>query len=195
MSSLCIDIDNVLARTDEVMRRVICDFTNGRVNFKYEQIIQFDYWKCKDGTGCTVTKNEWNSIHELFSEPRYLWMVQPEPGVQDCLKLLAAKFDIHLATSRLPKARRQTIEWLDNHGFPPHDLHFLKHGEKHVSLGKFAAAVEDHYEQAVEFANCGTPSFLLQHPWNRGKPQADKLKWVNDWSDLTKQLVSLVAKE
>ncbi len=23
------------------------------------------------------------------------------------------------------------------HVFPPHDLHFLKHGEKHVSLGKF----------------------------------------------------------
>jgi 5'(3')-deoxyribonucleotidase len=191
MRSLCIDIDNVLAKTDEVMRRIICAFTNGRVNLNYEDILQFDYWKCKDGNGCSITKDEWNCIHDLFSEPRFLSQIQPEPGVQDALKLLAAKFDLHLATSRLPKARRTTIEWLDNHGFPSHDLHFLKHGEKHVSLGVFAGAIEDHYEQAVNFAASGTPSFLLQHPWNRGKPQVDKVYWANNWSELTSQLLSL----
>ena len=67
--------------------------------------------------------------------------------MQRYLKRLAQKFDLHLATSRLPKARRVTIEWLEKHDFPAHDLHFLKHGNKHVSLGQFAAAVEDHYEQ------------------------------------------------
>lgn len=139
---LCIDIDNVIARTDEVMRRVIYDFSSGRVNLDYAHIVEFDYHKCIDGNGCFITKDEWESIHNLFSEPRYLWMVQPIEGVQNHLRRLSETFDIHLATSRLPKARRTTVEWLENHSFPPYDLHFLKHGEKHVSLGKFVAAAD-----------------------------------------------------
>lgn len=189
--AICIDIDNVIARTDEVMRRVIFDFTGGRVKYEYEHVVEFDYHRCKDANGSSISPEEWAKIHGLFSEPRYLWQIQPEPGVQSIIKSLSDKFDIHLVTSRLAKARRTTVEWLENHGFPSHDLHFLKHGEKHVSLGKFAAAVEDHYEQAVDFATCGTSSFLLKHPWNTGKPEAHNLYWVDTWSELTKQLFSL----
>ena len=73
-SRLCIDIDNVIARTDEVMRRVIRDFTQGRVDFEYEHILAFNYHECHDANGCTITKEEWKGIHDLFSEPRYLWL-------------------------------------------------------------------------------------------------------------------------
>lgn len=191
MPSICIDIDNVIARTDEVMRHVIHDFTRGRVSFEYDHVVEFDYCKCKDGNGVTITKREWKKIHELFSEPRYLWNIQPWPDVQRYLERLAKTFDIHLATSRLPKARRITIEWLENHNFPPHDLHFLKHGDKHVSLGKFVAAVEDHYEQAVEFAKSGTPCFILEHPWNRNKPKTKDLIWVKGWRELSQKLLAL----
>ena len=190
MSAICLDIDNVIARTDEVMRRVIFDFTGGRVKHEYNHIVEFDYHRCKDANGSSISVEEWKRIHDLFSEPRYLWQIQPEPGVQTALTLISEKFDIHLATSRLPKARRTTIEWLDNYNFPSHDLHFLKHGEKHMSLGKFAAAVEDHYEQAVEFARAGTPAFLLQHPWNRGKPNEVNVRWVDGWEKLTEALLA-----
>lgn len=194
MPSVCIDIDNVIARTDEVMRQVIHEFTDGRVKFKYNNIVEFDYCKCKDGNGETITKDEWKKIHEVFSEPRYLWKIQPWPDVQRHLKRLTKEFAIHLATSRLPKARRITIEWLENHGFPSHDLHFLKHGHKHVSLGNFIAAVEDHYEQAVDFAKLGIPCFLLEHPWNRGKPRMQNLYWVKGWPQLSKQLLALARR-
>ena len=63
---LCIDIDNVIARTDEVMRRVIRDHTAGRVNLNYADIIEFDYHRCKDRNGCSITKDEWNALHDLF---------------------------------------------------------------------------------------------------------------------------------
>jgi len=39
----CIDLDNVLARTDEVMRRVISDFSGGKVQLDYEDIVKFNY--------------------------------------------------------------------------------------------------------------------------------------------------------
>jgi uncharacterized HAD superfamily protein len=188
---LCIDIDNVIARTDEVMRQVIREFTDGRVDLDYNDIIEFDYHKCIDRNGRNITKGEWKSIHDLFSEPRYLWTIQPEEGVHDHLVKLSGKFDIHFTTSRLPRARRTTIEWLENYDFPAHDLHFLKHGEKHSSLGQFIAAVEDHYEQAIEFAKSGTPCYILEHPWNRAKPVIADVHWVKNWSALAPQLLAL----
>src|SRR5262245_7093649 len=188
---LCIDIDNVIAQTDEVIRRVICDFTGGRVNLDYIHIVEFDYHKCMDSNSCSITEDEWKSIHDLFSEPRYLWTIQPVEGVQDCLRTLGEMFDIHLATSRLMKARGTTIEWLKYYKFPPHDLHFIRHGEKHVSLGKFVAAVEDHYEQAIEFAKSSTLCYLVEHPWNRNKPPVKNVHWTKGWSELSKQLLDL----
>jgi uncharacterized HAD superfamily protein len=180
---LCIDIDNVIAQTDAVMRRVIQQFTGGRVNLAYEDIVEFDYHKCKDKNGCAITKEEWLEVHDLFSEPSFLSTVQPVPGVHDALAKLRGEFVIHLATSRLHKARVATVQWLDAHRFPVHDLHFLKHGEKHLSLGKFSAVVEDHYEQALGFAKTGTPAFLMTHPWNKTKPREDNLQWIKGWEE------------
>jgi hypothetical protein len=32
----------MIAQTDAVMRQVICDFTDGRVNLKYRHVVEFD---------------------------------------------------------------------------------------------------------------------------------------------------------
>jgi len=191
VAAVCVDIDNVIAQTDEVIRKVIRDYTEGRVQLAYANIAEFDYHKCTDNNGCSISKEQWEEIHELFSEPRYLWLIQPVPGVQAYLTQLAKKFTIHLVTSRLAKARHTTVEWLDNYGFRSYDLHFLKHGEKHVLLSKFAAAVEDHYEQATAFAQSGTPCYLIEHPWNKSKPSVENVHWVESWEELVKQLLAV----
>ena len=80
MKNLCIDIDNVIARTDKVMRRVISEHTGGRIQLAYEDVKNFNYYECKDSTGNGINNEEWKHIHELFSEPRYLWLIQPFPG-------------------------------------------------------------------------------------------------------------------
>ncbi len=121
--------------------------------------------------------------------------ILPVPGVQDQLDQLASAFDLHFATSRLPKARRTTIQWLENYKFPLHDLHFLKHGEKHASLGNFYAAVEDHYEQAVDFAKTRIRSYLIEHPWNKGKEAVDNLRWVLGWPELVALLLGDHSRE
>ena len=189
---LCIDIDNVLAKTDQVMRRVIAKVTKKRVRLKYEEVVEFNYYECEDEQQERISKKEWIQVHDLFSEPRYLRAIEPMPGAIYGLRRLARRGTIHLATSRIRKARKATVEWLDNHGFPDHYLHFLKHGEKHTSLRCFAAAVEDDYEQAKAFATCGTPCFLIRHPWNKTKPPIKNIEWVDDWKELTKRLLQLL---
>jgi 5' nucleotidase, deoxy (Pyrimidine), cytosolic type C protein (NT5C) len=189
MEALCVDLDNVIAGSDAVMRRVIRDFTGGKVNLEEHHIREFNYHECFDDAGHHTEEKDWPEIHELFSEPRHLWLVQPYPGAVDCLRTLRARFEIHLATSRLPEARGTTIAWLENHNIPIDDVHFLRRGKKHTSLGKFAAAVEDDYEQGAAFASSGTLCYLMDRPWNHSKAPADKIKWVQDWKELCEELL------
>lgn len=189
---LCVDIDNVLAQTDQVMRRVISNYTQGRVNYEYDHITEFDYHKCVDAAGNSSTREDWRGIHSLFAESHHILAIEPMPNAVEQLNRLSERFDIHIATTRLPQARRSMIEWLERHGFPPFDLHFLKHGEKHAWFMPFFAAVEDDYGQAVAFVESGSPAFLLEHPWNRTKPRRENLEWVADWLSLAERLEALL---
>lgn len=187
---LCIDIDNVLACTDVVMRRLIRSHTQDRVKFDYEHIVEFNYYECKDSSGATITQKEWREVHDLFSRSPDLLDVTVVVDALEALQELSAVFDLHLATARLPTARKATLEWLERNAVPPHALHFLRHGEKHVSLGKFFAVVEDHYEQAADFAKTGTRAYLLTYPWNKGKPPLPNLLWFNNWKAVTSDLLT-----
>ena len=114
---------------------------------------------------------------------------KPIKNASDCLIELNQFYDIHLVTSRLPKARKATIEWLEDQNWTEFDIHFIKHGEKHMSLGLFYAAIEDHYEQGVYFVNSGTPCYLIEHPWNKDKPPLENLFFVKDWLKLKELLI------
>jgi len=188
----CIDIDNVITRTDETMRRVILAFSQGKVNLQYEDIKTFNYYECRDCNGNAICEEEWKKVHDQFSEPDVIMGLEPLPGAIDGLRQLAEKGTVHLATSRRRKARKSTVEWLDKHHFPNHDLHFLSYGEKHAALKRFTAAVEDDYNQAVAFATVGeTPCFLVRHPWNENRKAVEGVGWVKDWADLTPRLLAL----
>jgi uncharacterized HAD superfamily protein len=190
MQTICIDVDNVIARTDDVIRSLIHDYTGGRVSLQAKDIKEFDYYKCKDSKGQYITKDEWQEIHEQFSSSRYLLDILPVDHAQESLKALSHKFSIHIATSRLAKARSATIEWLTRHGFAPKGLHFITHREKHLLLRDCFAAVEDDYEQACLFVQTHTPCYLIRYPWNKSKAQIANVTWVESWLELTPILLS-----
>jgi uncharacterized HAD superfamily protein len=185
-----VDIDNVLGKTDEVIREIIRNDTCGRVDLEYADVVEFEYHKCKDRNGSCISKTDWKRIHDLFSDEKYIMAVQPLDNVRPCLEALSKRFKLHFATSRLPKARRATIEWLEKHRFPPHDLHFLRHGEKHIVLRGFYAVVEDSYEQARLFAQTGIPCYLIEHPSNMGKLRFEDVYPVCNWPKLTEVLLA-----
>lgn len=185
----CIDIDNTIAQTDKVMRRVIAEVTADRVQLEYDDVVTFNYYECRDSRGNRITKDEWKVVHDRYSDPDHLLTVEPMPGAVEGLRKLAEIGTVHLATSRLPKARKATIEWLEQHQFPAHDLHFLRHGEKHAALKRFTAAVEDDYDQAAAFAYLGeTPCYLIRHPWNRSRYALRGVQWVTSWDEVIEKL-------
>lgn len=187
---ICIDIDNVIAWTDEVMRRVILDVTNGRVRLNYEDVRSFNYWDCQDRDGNAISRSEWSEVHTAFSQSRYLSTVKPVTGIQDQLGQLSQYFSLHFATARLPEARQATVEWLDHYKFPRHDLHFLTHGEKHISLGRFHASVEDDPTQAQAFAESGCDrNFVIAHPWNECCENRHGLYRVRTFGEIAGHLI------
>jgi 5'(3')-deoxyribonucleotidase len=186
-------IDNVVAKSDDVMRAVIREITVGRVNLRHEDVLRFSYQTCPDANGQKITDAEWSMVHDRFSEPDCLISIQPYEGAASWLSRLSGLFSIHFATSRLPKAREATVRWLVQHGFVmDNNLHFLSHGRKHTSLANLAAAVEDDLDQARAFAiETKIDSFVMNRPWNQDPSPPPKLHRVRDWEELGSRLSDL----
>ena len=186
---ICVDIDNVLAATDSVMREVIRKVTNGLVCLDYDDVQEFDYDKCQDKNNNSITREQWSVIHNLFAERESLLSIQLLPGAEDGLRRLSNFASLDIVTTRLPKARISTIEWLQQFKLPSYNLHFVSHLEKHLAVGNVYLAIDDHYEQAKCFADTGVDAILLRHPWNRDKPRIDRLEWADDWGELTEKVL------
>lgn len=185
---LCIDIDNVLAQTDVLMRKIIKDVTQSRVCLVYDDITDFEYEKCTDSNGNKITKEEWHRVHDIFSEEKNIISLQPFPDIQLHLRnLIGLGYEIHLVTSRKDQARIPTIKWLEKYNLPDHRLHFVKHREKHLVLGKFSAVIEDDLQQARDFAQKGTPAYLIAHPWNVTASK-DGVFRAKDWKEISELL-------
>jgi len=189
---MCVDIDNVIAQTDAVMRQVISEVTSGQVALEYENVQRFNYWECVDANQRSITREEWNRVHDLFSESSRILSIEPMDGAIEVLERLAGDYKLHFATSRLSRARRATVEWLERHNLDRHDLHFVKHGEKHSSLGQFDVSVEDDPSQAEAFARQGIAlNFVLAHPWNESVTKCESIHRVPSWQHLAAKLLGL----
>jgi uncharacterized HAD superfamily protein len=191
MHTICIDIDNVLAQTDEVIRRLIREYSKNHVNLSYDDVVVFDYWRCRDHTGQRISREEWHTIHDEFIS-NHLLTITPLPEVHASLQRLSSCFDLHLITSRPEKGYSDTVKWLQAHDISYNALHFTQHGEKHLVSTDFASAIDDEREQGYAFHAKGVQSYLLAHPWNYIGPHSPLIR-VENWQELTENLLHHLA--
>lgn len=175
------------------MRRIICDVTKGRVKFVYQDIREFDYHGslCRDVNGQGIDEATWKQVHEHFSEPAVILGIDPIPGALEAIGALGGEFEIHFVTTRRPKARAATIEWLDRQGMArrnSYSLHFVAHRQKHDVLSNMSASIDDDLLQAVLFAKSGVRSILLAHPWNQTSDTS--VERARSWNDIVELLTS-----
>lgn len=186
---ICVDIDNIIARTDEVMRKVIKRHSKTSVDLRYEDIITFNYWECIDQQGRCLERSEWDHIHMEFTR-NHLRAIIPYPNVRVYLSRLAERFEVHLATSRLSEGQQITRDWLQAHNLPYSELHFVGHRKKHEIPKTFVAAIEDDREQAELFLEGGVQVFLLAHPWNVTET-SNRLSRVQGWEGLVEKVLDV----
>ena len=185
--TLCIDIDNVVAATDAVMREVIRQYSREEADLKYEDVVCFDYWLCRDAKGRRLDRSEWDEVHRAFTQ-EHLPRIRPVTGARTGLERLASKYEIHLVTSRLAEGKAETVKWLTDQDIPHDALHFSRHGEKQLINKKFVAAIDDDREQGYAFSAQGVRAFLMAHPWNRVGEYSSLIR-CNTWAELVEQLL------
>lgn len=187
---LFFDIDNVIADTDPVIRRIIREHTNGRIDLSQEDVVEFNYCICPTKTGQLLSKSEWDEVLSIFSTPEVLNSIEIFPGVQDCLDRLSNRYEIQFATSRSPKTKEPTIAWMQENRLNGYKVHFLDHGKKHEALKAADVIVEDYYEQAAAFAQNGTKCFVFEYPWNVDKRSLPRMEWIKNWAQLMLRLLT-----
>lgn len=187
----CVDIDNVLGQTDEVMRNIIRVATTTKglpsgVDYCYEDIKKFDYSLCKDRSGNSVTADVWNAAHQIFQDPNsgYVDLIKPMEGALEGLKELAEWWDIWIVTARHDGGLKKATAWVEKH-FPgfSRNVH-SSYDRKKWEVANFQAAVDDHLETALGFAGRGAKAFVYDHPWNRKAADYPLLTVVTNWSQL-----------
>lgn len=197
---LVVDIDNVVADSDPVMRRLIADVTQGRVQLSQDDVHEFDYRNCHATNGAKLTDTEWNVVHEeRFSSHDELVAIPPIEGAVEAIKRLREVYSVHFVTSRLPVARAATAMWLSQHEFVPKQipkgksppgLHFLSSREKHLVFDHIAAAIDDDASQVKNFDQAGCElSIAFAKPWNKSLEGDSRIERIGDWPTLAERLL------
>jgi uncharacterized HAD superfamily protein len=173
-----VDLDNVLTRTDPLIRQLIEEMFG--VRLAQSDIKHFDY------NLCGITKDQERQVFARFHQTECEKVAPIEDGLA-ALSVLAQTFDIHIVTGRPPETRKLTTEWLNNSRVSYDRLEFLK--EKHLSEVDFKAFVEDHRENAYAMARRSVKSFLINYPWNEPNPiDPPHLIRVGTWQEILENI-------
>ncbi|MGA9647712.1 MAG: hypothetical protein WBQ76_17495 [Candidatus Korobacteraceae bacterium] len=175
---LGVDLDNVLTRTDALIRQPIEEMFGTKLS--QSDIKHFDYHLCG------VTRDQEREVFGRFHEKECEKVALIEDALA-ALKTLNHFFDIHIVTGRPSETRRLTIEWLTKNSIPYSELDFRK--EKHMSKVHFKAFVEDHREHAYAMARRSVKSFLINYPWNQPNPvDPPNVIRVDTWQEILEEL-------
>ena len=175
---LGIDLDNVISDTDNLVRLIISELYN--VKLQRKDIIFFDYSKCG------VTKEQEKEVFRIFHEKRCV-EVLPKPDAVESIDKLNEKFQVHIVTSRPEFTRSNTIKWLYDYGINYDAIDFRTN--KHTSDIRFEYFIEDKRETAYNLANQGVNTIIFNKPWNQPDPKdIDNITRLNSWEDIVKYL-------
>src|SRR3989339_998254 len=171
-----IDIDNVIAHT---FRDLVSHFN---------QFVGRD--SSPDEVVRIMKEDKLRMVGYWFTtwRKRLLTTVAPIDEAVTTLKLWHPFHDLVLITSRMPIFKRQTRQWLAEHGVPYHELHHAKEKTKYRKAKGCQYFIEDNLEESAILAKSCERVFLMDHPWNRRPLQAPNIIRVHNWHEIRSYL-------
>ena len=159
-----VDIDGVLYIFEDALRDYLLERWAPGLDFPAPTT-----WNFYEEWG--LTRDDFNSLcHEAVNAGCLFWKGKPYPGVGDALRRLRdAGHEIILITARGygsdHNSERATLDWLDDHDLPYHELHF--------SSDKSGFAVDYMIDDKAETFLAlrddadGPEAWLMDRPWNQ----------------------------
>ncbi len=175
---LGVDIDNVLAESDVILREMIKEMCG--IDLRLEQMTRYAY----ETHG--VPEAELSKVFRVFNVDTCK-RLQTVCGAKDAMQKLARRYEIALVTSRNPESKEATEFWLKAEGLPYDQLHF--NDEKHALGIPYHAFVEDRHEHAHRIAATGATVYLLTRPWNAAPLAHPNVRRVDSWDEILKFLL------
>ncbi|MFS8130951.1 MAG: 5' nucleotidase, NT5C type [Candidatus Dojkabacteria bacterium] len=186
-----IDIDDVLAAFSTQWQNYY-NKTYG-TNYKFEDIIDYNFGVVyKDASPEEVVKRAF----EFVNSPDFLLINTVEGSTEGISSL--KNHELFVITSRSDDIKQTSIDWLDKH-FPNKfkDIIFTNSFSNNPNLkvvtkaevGKrlgITTMVEDAPSHAINFAENGVKSILLDKPWNRSMKGHDLITRAKTWEEVTK---------
>ena len=174
LSVFAVDIDNVLADTDSVVRKIIRDLYD--VPSTPDDITAWDY----SSSLPISAKQERFVIDKLHRE--FLPSIQVVSGASFVMSHLSRLAPIWIITARPEWSRPETEKWLTDAGIHYDTLVFsTKKSESSVPAIFF---VDDNPRTANQLIVKSIKTLLMDRPWNRELIDSDLLTRVFSWLDI-----------
>jgi len=171
-----VDIDNVIADTEKELRRVL--YEKRGVTLKREDITSYSLDNIAG-----IEREDLKEILSMFNDGDVFLNLDVIEGAKETLDLLKQRHRIELVTSRPQRAEPQTRQWLERHGIPYDELHFVT--ESKLNGITYELFFEDQEKFACELAEEGSYVLLFDAPWNR-HVEHDNMSRVFSWADVYK---------
>jgi uncharacterized HAD superfamily protein len=175
--NLGVDIDNVIALTYPIVRRLIDD----ELSVGEKQKNSF----CRNYPKRAITSAQEKTIFQKFNTS-FCEKLAVLPHAIDSLKRLKDQYRIILVTSRDLSAQGKTENWLKANRIACDELLFSK--AKHAVPIPFDYFIEDNAEFALSLSLGGVKVILFDYEWNRNV-QNHNITRVNGWQEAIKILL------
>ena len=137
------------------------------------------------------TREQATGIFMEFYDSHFFDEVKPVAGAIETLELLSREYDFAILTARPLAIESKSAAWLNRHKKDMHfevyhSCDFFPNGsatKAHLchSLGA-VAMIEDNSKYALDCAQQGIPTLLLDKPWNRNVEEQHFLRRASSWN-------------
>lgn len=198
MTSIYIDMDDVLSKSNQTFLRILEREFGKKIH--YSQITTFDLQESFD-----LSDNEYRHFFECIHKPDEMIQHTPVPGAREMLKLWNDKgYKIFILTGRPLDTMDISIEWLKRHEFVYDSFAIVdkygrdaSKGEKAMPLEtlsklSFDLAVEDSSKMAGFLSEkMGVTVALLDRPWNKSNVFNGNVHRCTDWTKIKQRFERL----
>lgn len=173
-----VDLDNVLARTDDKVRELITVYFG--VKSSQSQITRWNYHE-----NLPISKEQEAFIFDEF-HGHHLLEVQPVEGARREMFALSRSNQLWIVTQRPHYTELDTGLWLCRNEIPYDKLVFSIN--KADIADQLRVLIDDNPETAFAVARKGTQVFLFDYPWNRYVGESEGITRIYNWPQITARL-------
>jgi uncharacterized HAD superfamily protein len=184
-----IDIDEVVV---EFVRGYIKILARKGIAAEYEKTHSYNFWE-----SYPITRDEAIKFADELFESEYFDTLELVSGAKEAINKLEKNNELFFITSRPNYIKIKTQKFIEEH-FPNSNISLIFSGDFHKSNGKTKAEIckdlgikiliEDNKKYALECANNGIKTFLINKPWNKNPGFHENLIKVNSWPEILRHL-------